>query len=224
MHALESKVSRLRIAGPADGMQLRVDGHELPRAGPAITLLPGSHAVDASADGRLPWHVDVTLQPGQTLDLGVPELPRLPELPALVAPTVWPPVTPPSPLPRPVAPLPPPPERGTSHLGPARTVALAGGALGVVGLGVGAAAGIVSISAHDSASNQCPTPSSCSNAGGASEWTTATRWGTVSTVGFAAGGAILAGAVVIWLVAPRARTARATAMCTAEYCGVGGLF
>lgn len=101
----------------------------------------------------------------------------------------------------PAAPAAPPPAPSRTQ----RHVALGLGVLGVAGLAVGSAAGIVSLVNHGSASDQCAVPTACGSRDGVAAWDRATAAGTVSTIGFAVGAAAVAAATVLWLTAPRAR-------------------
>jgi hypothetical protein len=82
-------------------------------------------------------------------------------------------------------------------LGTRRTVALAAAAVGVVGLGVGVAFGLSSMSKHDEAQKACP--GACADQKGVDLWKDAQSAGNVSTVGFVVGAVGLAGAAVLWL-------------------------
>jgi hypothetical protein len=72
-----------------------------------------------------------------------------------------------------------------------RTAGLVIGGAGVVGLGIGAVLGIMAQGAWAGSQHQCP--------GGCSALTEA----NVATVGFIAGGALLAGGAVLYFTAPR---------------------
>jgi hypothetical protein len=90
------------------------------------------------------------------------------------------------------------PEAGaTRHSGPWKTVGWVVGAVGVVGLGIGTAFGVMAISdnnsAHCNADKQCE-PGPLSDARSAAK---------VSDVGFIAGGVLLAGGAALVLFAPR---------------------
>jgi hypothetical protein len=98
--------------------------------------------------------------------------------------------------------------------------ALGGGAL--VGVGIGAIAGELSVTQHDSARAVCPVPSPCGDAHAASTWTRATTAGSVSTVGFVSAGVLAAAAVVVWIVSPATTTSgRVSSMCGARECSLG---
>jgi hypothetical protein len=85
-----------------------------------------------------------------------------------------------------------------------RTIGLATGAAGVIGLVVGSVFGLVAKSTYNSAVYYCPNgpPSPCSQQG-VNESGTAHGQATVSTVAFVAGGALLAGGAAVYLTAPR---------------------
>jgi hypothetical protein len=91
----------------------------------------------------------------------------------------------------------------TSAGGTQRLIGLVVGGTGVAGLVVGSIFGLVSKSTYDSAlRNDCGgTPNGC-NTKGASEGQTAHTQATVSTVGFIAGGVLLAGGAVLYFTAP----------------------
>jgi hypothetical protein len=79
---------------------------------------------------------------------------------------------------------------------PLKTAGLVVGAAGVVGLALGAVFGVEALStkaSHCSSNDQCDPGSS----------STAYRQATLSTLGFAAGGALLVGGVTLYLLAPK---------------------
>jgi hypothetical protein len=86
------------------------------------------------------------------------------------------------------------------------------GAVGVVGLGVGGVTGLMAIGANNDAKKLCPTSGPCADRTGVDDNDKAKTLGTVSTIGFVAGGVLLAGGVVLVLTAPSSqekKTARA---------------
>jgi hypothetical protein len=83
-----------------------------------------------------------------------------------------------------------------------RVVALVAGGLGVVGVGLGTAFGVTAISKRNAARNVCP--GDCNTTEGVAQWSDAGTAGNISTFGFIAGGAALAGAAVLWVTAPSA--------------------
>ncbi len=105
------------------------------------------------------------------------------------------------------------PARGNAQ----RSLAIALGAGGVVGLAVGGVTGIASIIGNSDAKKLgleygCDKPQNpCRNTDtstgdpkdAAAAWTKATTFGTVSTIGFVVGGVSAAAAIVLWVTAPK---------------------
>jgi len=176
--------------------------------GSAEPIDPGSYVIEASAKGKKTWSQTFTVAGGTAaLVITVPELAVDVAPPPLVAPSPTPLPKDAAPVAGPPAPEPPAPEapRGSS---PLRVVALVTGGVGVVGLGVGTAFGFVAMSKQSSAG--CP-KNVCPNEGAAQTIRDAEGAGTISTVGFIAGGVLAATGVVLWLVAPNgARTSAAS--------------
>ncbi len=195
-HALEAIAPRLTITVPASAsapearLEVLVDGAPFPSRSwnSAQPLDAGAHTVTASAPGKRPFATTVTLQDGKAAEVTVPELENEPATSIV---TVGP--------------------EGDKDAGAGqRRSALIVGVVGVVGLAVGAGAGIFSIVKHGQAKDICPTFSSCPDAGGRTKWNTATDAGTVSTVGFVAGGAILTAAAILYFTAAKDRSPSST--------------
>lgn len=86
------------------------------------------------------------------------------------------------------------------------TLGIVGVALGAVGLGLGAGFGTRSVVKHSDAEDECKLGvlrRQCSQQGLDADAAAKTA-GTVSTIGFLAGGALLVAGAVVWLTAPRA--------------------
>ena len=82
-----------------------------------------------------------------------------------------------------------------------KTIAVVVAGVGVVGLGVGGAFGLVASSQWSQAKSDCG--SGCSSTSGAqNERSSALGSATVSTVGFGVGGAALVTGAVLWFTAP----------------------
>lgn len=196
--ALEADLPRLQLVVDATmqtlpNLEIRIDGTALGRATwtTALPVDPGKHQLAASADGKQPWTkwIDVPKGTGTT-NVNVPTLEDVPVTPA-----------PPPPPP----PLPPPPvtrrdERGNTQ----RLVGYVVGGAGLVGLGVGGAFGISALSFKQSRDGHCTGNNLCDRTG-VHEDTNARHAATASTVAFIAGGALLAGGVVLVLTAPKNR-------------------
>lgn len=183
---LEPRLARVRLSvkATAPGLEIRIDDALVDKARWAqpLPVDPGPHVVRATAPGRLPFELKMTAAERSTADGSVPELvdPSPPPAP--------PPLAPPS----------------SSQ----RTMALVAGGVGVVGLGIGAVAGILAISEKSTAERECPSATyhfRCPTEEGSSAWNASTSAGNVSTIGFIAGGVLLAGAGVLWFTAPSSR-------------------
>jgi hypothetical protein len=93
---------------------------------------------------------------------------------------------------------PPSRERGAG-MGTQRVLALIAGGLGVVGLGIGTAFGVMALSEKTDANSVCP--NQCTSQDGVNKWNDATSKGNVSTIAFVAGGAGVVAAAVLWFTA-----------------------
>jgi hypothetical protein len=113
----------------------------------------------------------------------------------------------PAPAP-PTAPIvaPPPAASSVTGLGAQRILALVAGGVGVVGLGLGTAFGVIALSKKNDAQSVCSTDP-CPTVDGSNKWGDAATAGNVSTVAFIVGGVALAGGAVLWLTAPRSTSA-----------------
>jgi hypothetical protein len=84
-----------------------------------------------------------------------------------------------------------------------RIAGLVAGGLGIVSLGLGAVLGVNASSSWSSSQNECSTPTNCPNhAGAVSDHDTALNDATFSTIGFIAGGVLVAGGVILFFTAP----------------------
>jgi len=202
--ALLPKLSRLTIqvskeARGAAGLSVMRDGLAISQAiwGSAVPVDPGEHVVSASANDKAPWTTRVEVkEPGQTVTV---EIPALHDQPKDVG-------TPPPPPPPPPHQIVPPAKSASVQ----RIAGIAVGVLGLGGIGLGAAFGVRAIG-KNSDSNQgghCDAQSFCDSTGLALRKESITA-ATISTVGFIAGGVLLAGGAVLVLTAPRAPSKKA---------------
>jgi hypothetical protein len=104
-----------------------------------------------------------------------------------------------APVPASIPPVPAQSAAG-SGLGAQKTLGLVAAGVGVVGVGLGSAFGLIAMSKRDDAQRICP--NQCTGSDGANAWKDAGAAGTASTVLFVVGGAALAGAAVLWFTAP----------------------
>jgi serine/threonine-protein kinase len=207
-NTLAPKLSRLTINVPtptAANLEVKRDGVITGPAewGVPVPVDPGSHAIEARSPGRVPWSKSVTVADGaQTVVVDIPSLAVEPEWqkPTPTEPT--PPVSPPPPPP--VTPEPVDPHRGRTQ----RILGVGLGALGVVGLGVGAFFSFHAKSTYD-ASNEgahCNANNQC-DPFGTDHRNDAKSQATVATIVLGAGLVALAGGVVLYLTAPKSAPA-----------------
>lgn len=180
---LEPKLSKLIIEVPTRvaAMEIKRDGTLIGDAGlnVAAPVDPGSHTVEASAEGYVTW--TATVEVGAEKDLVTVRVPGLKAIPK-----------PPPPPP------PPPPE--PEGLGPTRTTALILGGAGVVGLGMGIFFGSRALSLHEESKKHCQ--ENLCDADGFQLRNDARRWGSGSTIAIIAGTIGVGAAAVLWFTAP----------------------
>jgi hypothetical protein len=199
-HLAHLTISR---AAPGDtrAIEIRRDGIVVGAAqyGVPAPVDPGQHEVAASAPGKKPWSRTLRTPADAATVVAVPsledaEVPVVaPAAPALVASSS--------------------PSSAAFDTGAAsadsasagrgqRIAGITVGALGIVGLGVGAAFAIVSKGKHDDAESHC-TGSLC-DATGVSLRSDAIHAGNAATIALAVGGAALVGGGIVFFTAPRA--------------------
>lgn len=201
--ALAPKLVRvlLVVRGATPGIKVMRDGSDITAAiGVATPVDPGQSMIEATAEGYEPWHAQVAVMgDGTTVTVEIPALEKRPEA-----------QPPPDPDPVPVQ-LPPPPPPAPVDLDPGhgrRVLGLGLAAGGVAALGVGVAFGLMAGSANDDAKRECGGDvNDCrGDLAAAQDLIDGARTkATISTVGFAVGGAALVGGVVLYLTAPAKR-------------------
>jgi hypothetical protein len=195
--ALEPRLPRLAVdvtAAPA-GLEVRRDALVVGTAawGTPVAVDPGTHRISATAPGKQPWETTVTTREGKVTRVSVPR--DLPDLGAAVALV-------PAPGPEAAPAAEPFPEAIVeSHGGGQRAVGWVITTLGVASVGVGAGFGLSSIGKRNDARTHC-SAAGC-DAEGVSLRDDALRSGNVSTITMLAGGAALAGGLLLVLTAPR---------------------
>jgi serine/threonine-protein kinase len=206
--AIEPRLMRLKITvqptAQSAGVEVKRDGAVVAPAlwGTAVPLDPGKHTVSATAPGKEPWEVTVSLdQPGNTVTIDVP--PLLEKKPGTGAAMPPPPASgagataPPPAEPLPDAPAPRPWQK---PLGITAT------ALGAVGLGLGVGFGFMGKSAFNASntSGNCNADTNKCNAAGLDQRSDAVKKGNIGTGVFVAGAVLAAGGIVLWATAPSA--------------------
>jgi hypothetical protein len=203
--ALGPKLSyvTLDVAKPrATGLVVALDGEKLPDAvwGAALPADPGEHAIEASAPGHVRWSTKAAIA-GEAARITV-SVPRLDAEP--VAAPAAPASTPAAPAPSTASASPSEaaPTEKASSWSTQRTLALVAGGVGVVGLGVGAVFGLSASSKKSDYEQYQDSNGRCLDAECATLSQDALSAATASTVGFIAGGALVAVGAVLWLTAP----------------------
>jgi hypothetical protein len=224
--ALESKVSKLTIAAPktATGLEVRRNGELLGSVlwGNAAPVDPGSYTIEASAPGKRRWSSVATVGPnGAHVTVTIPPL-EAAGAPAAAASAPFPPAT------AAASPASPAVAEGPTAVvdekprGDGQRVAgmIVGGA-GVVGLGVGAAFGILSLAKHSDFTSHCA-GNQC-DAQGISSHNDAVTDGNVATGTFIGSGILLAAGVALWLSAPKSHSTAAWQVAPTIGAGHAGL-
>jgi serine/threonine-protein kinase len=212
--ALEPKLSTLTItlAPSADvpGLSVTRNGSLVGKAqlGVALPVDPGPHVIAATAPDRKRWETTTNV-PGDhaRVNVTVPALDPLP-VPTPSASATAAPVPSATSSTAPSSSIAPHPS-ASADLGPApplggqRMAALAVGAVGVVGVGIGSYFGLRAASKNSDshAAGNCNGDNCTPD--GAQVRTDAQHAATISTIAFIAGAAALAGGVVLWFTAPK---------------------
>jgi hypothetical protein len=190
---VEPKVSRLtiKLADRASGTEVRRDGDVVPASdiGAAIPLDGGGHDIEVTAPGKKPWKSHVNLaDSGQGLAVDVPALQSDTPAPAAALAEA------------PPAPEPEKPSRGQAQ----RIGGIVLGGVGVVGVALGVFAGVQANSTYKDALAACNNSTACApGSPGLAKRDQAGQWATISDVGFIAGGAAIAGGVILYFTAPK---------------------
>jgi hypothetical protein len=187
---------RLEAGAPADTRVMRNDTLlNGPSLGVALPVDPGEHTVSAQTPNGPRTTQTLTIQKGERKEISlevevttVTTMSTTSKTGGSAAPKAKPPTG----------------SRGDTQ----RIVALALGGVGVAGLLTGAIAGGVTLARKSSVEQSCDLDAKkCSTSQGLDELSSARTSGVVSTVGFAAGGALLATGLIVFLTAPSERTA-----------------
>ena len=197
--ALEPRLPRLAVdvtAAPA-GLEVKRDALVVASSawGTAVPVDPGTHRVSVTAPGKQPWETTVTAREGKVARVSVPR--ELPEVGAAVV--AVPGARPAEPGSVTPAPFPEPVVEGSS--GAQRAIGWVVTSLGVAGVGVGAGFGLASLGKRNESRAHCSALGCDSD--GVSLRDDAVRNGNLATISMIAGGATLAGGLLLVLTAPR---------------------
>lgn len=193
--AIEPRVPHVRVvvSGASDA-KATLDDRPI-AVGTPVAVDPGAHHLVVGAPGMQDATTNVAIGEKQQLDVPV-------RMQAVGSPAVIQAVaTPASPAPATSAVAPDTTPTSAGSAAPWRTIGLVAAGAGVVGLGIGAAFGLVAKSKDDQSNSSGCSGDSCT-ASAAAVRRDALSAANVSTVAFVVGGVLAAGGVVLWLVAP----------------------
>jgi hypothetical protein len=218
--ALKPRLPRLLLnvpdASQLPGLEIRRDDVLMGAAlwGTPVPVDPGVHEITMSAPGHRTLKQTVKLEQGKSVNLDLPALiaedsPVAVQPPMVAAPAEAPPApAPPTPAPQASAPVPKSDAAPSSGAGPLPW-ALAGA--GVVGFGVGTVFALLATSANSKSKSDCDADNvNVCGSTGVSQRNDARRDGNIATVGFVAGGALLAGAGILWLAGGHSKESAAS--------------
>jgi hypothetical protein len=187
---------------------------------------PGTHEIKASAAGCKTSTTSFTVDDGKestaTVTLEKDAATNVTTTPTTTNPTTTPTITNPATTTT-TSPTTPPDSGGGSGLKIAGIVTLS---VGGVGLILGAITGGIALGDHSDIASSCPDPKNCP-ASVQSKIDSYHTMGTLSTVGFVAGGVLAVAGIVMWVLAPSAKkTEKAAAWITLSPVswGVAGRF
>ena len=190
--ALEPKLSKLILMPPTPlpaGLEITRDGErvDVTQLGVGIVVDPGPHAIVVNAPGSKRWEKNVDVPP----DGGTASV-------VLVV-VVEPKIDAPPPATEPTEPT-EPTDPGT----PFRIGGLVIAGVGLVGVGLGTAFGLIASSklSDSNADNHCDAQNSCDPTGLGLR-SDAQSAATLSTVGFIAGAVLIAGGITMFVLAPK---------------------
>jgi len=194
---LEPKLSKLtvKVQDPADRIEVTRDGSSMSPAswGTPLPVDVGHHVVQAWAPNRKPFKASVNVtKDGDRVEILVPKLEDGPGGPPPTG------VATPGTKETPPQPVVHRGDEGSSQ----KTIGFVVGGIGIAGLAVGAVTGLLAIGKNSDSKNACPNDGACNNPDAIDANDGAKTFGTVSTIGFIAGGACLAAGAILIFTAP----------------------
>jgi hypothetical protein len=221
----------INVKGPTEP-RVTLDGVDVPNAALGVKrpVDPGQHVIKVTAAGFAPSEATFTAAEGKVEGVTVEPKPGAALPPTTPPPTTAPPgpKAPPATPPPPITPPPPAtPDRAASTGSPQKTIGFIGLGLGAAGLVAGGVTGGLALSKHASLlktclDGHCPKGSEMTNQAAVDSYKT---MGTISTIGFIAGGALAATGIVLVVTAPKAKpTATLTPVIGLGYLGAEGSF
>jgi hypothetical protein len=184
---LARHVPKLRVVltRPEPSFDLKIDGVSADAGLAVADGVPvdrGPHEIVVAAPGRVAWKGAATGLDGRAVEVNVPALADLPV-----------------------------PEIARTRPPAMTATAIALGAAGVATVGVGAVFGFVALSKRSDAIDKCGSddPKNCQSREAVPLWGDAADAGTVSTIAFIAGGALVAAGAVVWFVSTPSKPQKA---------------
>lgn len=210
---LEPRLPRLIVLVPDEnqlpGLEVRRNGVSVGTAqwGTPVPVDPGEIELEASAPGKLTAKQALRLEEGKTVTYNVPALAVDPSV--AVAATSQ---AKPEPEPEPEPAKPEPAQAKPADKGSNAPWIITLGAAGIIGLGVGTTFAILADQQYDDSLQDCDIddPNMC-GVDGYNQRNDARTKGTVATVGFVAGGALLATAAIVWIASGSSKSKQASA-------------
>jgi hypothetical protein len=187
--------------------------------GSALTLDPGSHELSFNADGQLPFTETLIIHEGEK---NRRELVKLGP-PTASATSVAADAPSPTGLVVDSAADAESPSALRDLRRKQRLIGVVGSSVGVVGVALGGIFGGLTFSTWSHANNECPAHRACS-AAATHDRDNAATYGTVSTVGFIAGGLLLAGSITLYFTAPSASSPHVGVRLSPQSLGLAGTF
>lgn len=192
--ALEPKLARLtiKVQDPAEKIEVTRDGSTTSQAswGTPIPVDVGIHIVTATAPGRKPFRTTISIaRDGERADVIVTKL-EIQEPGVAVVPPVKPGAAQPA------------PSDGSDRGSTQRAIGYVASGVGIVGVGLGVVTGLIAIGKNNDSKDACPNEGACASRDGVDANDSAKTFGTVSTIGFIAGGVGIATGAILLLTAP----------------------
>ena len=186
----------------ADSPKITLDDQPFPTAALGVkrAVNPGAHVLRATADGFRPaeQRFNVTEAGASTATLALEKDPNAPVAGAGAVPVTGPAVVAPAPTPGVGTFSPPESSGGGSSV---KTIGLVLMGVGGAGLVVGGITGVMAMGKHSDLAKNCPDAKCTSDR--QSDVDSYKSLGTISTIGFIAGGVLAAGGAVLFFTAPK---------------------
>ena len=217
--ALEPRLSYLTISAPravseSSGIEITRNGASVGTGtiGTAVAVDGGTYTIAATAPGRKQWSAQVTVAPGERHTMNIPALEESTTAPAATKPAAAPPKTAAAPVVAKEPSTAPEADRGGSSYGALAAATIVGG---IVSLGIGTGYMLSAMKKNEDSKLGCDgdrcTPS------GTQDRLDARSYGNVATIGFLAGGALVAIGTTLYIAgSPRPASPRTSAPSSAS--------